>query len=238
MFTIAITRMPGRNFTQGITSSDLGPPDYTRMLDQHAAYVDTLQDLGLEVIVLEALGSFPDAYFVEDTAIVIPEAAIITNPGAPSRKGEEDVIEPVLAQFRKIKRIYPPATVEGGDVLMVRNHFFVGISQRTNQEGAAQLGQILQAYGNTWTAVPLPTGLHLKSSVNYVGMNTLLVTEEFARLPVFEGYQKIVLEKGKEYAANTLLVNDHLITPTGFPSTRKKLMTLGIPIIELVLCPG
>jgi dimethylargininase len=233
MITIAITRKPGRNFSQGITTSDLGAPDYARMLEQHAAYLEALRGLGVEVITLEALDDFPDAYFVEDTAIVIPESAIVTNPGALSRKGEVEAIEPVLAQFRKIERIRPPATVEGGDVLMVEKHFFIGISQRTNLEGAAQLGQMLEAYGNTWTAVPLPAGLHLKSSVNYVGKNTLLLNREFANLPEFQRYDKIVLDQDEEYAVNTLLVNDCLIIPKGFPLARKKLMTLETPIIEL-----
>jgi dimethylargininase len=233
MVTVAITRKPGRNFAQGITSSDLGPPDYSLMLEQHRAYVATLQKLGIEVIVLEALDDFPDAYFVEDTAIVTEETAIITRPGAASRRGEEDAILPVLRRFRNVERILPPATLEGGDVLRIENNFFVGISERTNQEGAEQLTRILGAQGKSCTAVPLLQGLHLKSSVNYVGKDTLLVTEDFATHPVFEGYQKFVLDRGEVYAANTLLVNDHLITPTGFPSTRKKLNTLGLPVIEL-----
>ncbi len=233
MFTIAITRKPGRNFAQGITTSNLGPPDYSLMLEQHTRYVDTLRKLGLNVIVLDALDDFPDAYFVEDAAIVIPGAAIITNPGAPSRKGETKAIEPVLAQYRKIERIMPQGTVEGGDVLMVGNHFFIGISERTNREGARQLGKILETYGNTHTTIPLPAGLHLKSSVNYLGENSMLVTENLAKLPAFESYHKIILDQGEEYAANTLWINDCLVTPKGFPLSYKKLTTLEFPIIEL-----
>jgi dimethylargininase len=233
MFTIAITRKPGRNFAQGITTSTLGLPDYSLMLEQHAAYVDTLRYLGLEVIVLGALDDFPDAYFVEDTAIVIPDAAIITNPGASSRKGEVIAIEPILAQYRRIEHIIPPGTVDGGDVLMVGNHFFIGISERTNPEGARQLGKILESYGNTHTTVPLPAGLHLKSSVNYLGKNSILVTKNFARLTPFESYDKIIVDQSEEYAANTLWVNDCLITPRGFPLCFEKLTALDMPIIEL-----
>ncbi len=233
MFTTAITRKPGRNFTQGITTSNLGPPVYPLMLEQHTAYVDTLRNLGLKVIVLEALDGFPDAYFVEDTAIVTPDAAIITNPGARSRKGEVTAIEPILAQYRKIEHIVSPGTVEGGDVLMVKNHFFIGISERTNREGARQLGKILETFGNTHSIVPLPAGLHLKSSVSYLGKNSMLVTEVFAKLPEFQSYHKIILDQGEEYAANTLWINDWLITPKGFPLSRKKLMALEIPTIEL-----
>ena len=233
MFTHAIVRKPGKNFHQGITMSNLGPPSYRRMLKQHTMYVEILKSLGLEVVVLEALSDFPDAYFVEDTAVVTPHIAVITNPGAASRKGEEDSIEPILAKYCKTVRIQPPATLEGGDVLMAGTHFFIGLSERTNEEGAEQLGCILGQYGNTWTAVPLAAGLHLKSSVNYVGNNTLLITEEFAHLAAFQGYEMIILNREEEYAANTLLVNQHLIIPKGFLSFRKKLIPLGLPIHEL-----
>jgi dimethylargininase len=233
MFTFAITRKPGENFAQGLTTSNLGAPNYELMLRQQQAYVETLRSLGLEVIVLEAQPDYPDAHFVEDTAVVTPDVAVITNPGATARQGEQDTIEPVLARYRSTARIQPLGTVDGGDVLMVGAHFFIGISERTNQQGAEQLGRILAEYGNTWTAVPVDAGLHLKSGVNYVGKNTLLLTEEFATMGVFEGYEHIVLDKAEEYAGNTLLINDCLITPQGFPNTRKKLEALGLAIIEL-----
>jgi len=233
MFTLAITRRPGKNFAQGITTSKLGVPDYPLMLKQHTAYVETLRNLGLEVTVLDALDNFPDAYFVEDTAIVTPELAIITNPGAPARRGEEISIKSCLKQYRKIIHIQPPGTLEGGDVLMIGKTIFIGLSERTNQDGAAQLGHILESQGYIWTNIFLPEGLHLKSSVNYVGKDTVLITEKFFPLPVFQKYNKIVIEKEEDYATNTLLVNDHLITPKGFPSTRMKLSALGFPVIEL-----
>ena len=233
MFTHAITRRPGEDFAQGLTTSDLGPPSYGLMVKQHEAYVRTLKALGLETIVLNALPGYPDATFVEDTAVVTPDVAIITNPGAEARRGEEDAIEPILASYRETVRIQAPGTVDGGDVLMVGTHFLIGISDRTNDEGAEQLGRILEEYGNTWTAVPVAAGLHLKSSVNYVGKRTLLVTEEFADLNELKGYDKIILDKAEEYAGNTLLIHDCLITPKGFPDTRKKLEAMGLEIIEL-----
>jgi dimethylargininase len=232
-FTHAITRQPGPNFAQGITTSDLGYPDYDLMLEQHAAYVDALRTLGLDVIMLDAEPDYPDATFVEDVAVVTPLVAIITRPGAESRQGEENSVEPVLARRRKIVRIVPPATLDGGDVLMIGSHFFVGLSGRTNREGAGQLARILKEHGCTWTPMSVGAGLHLKSSVNYVGRNTLLVTEDFASCAELESYAKIVVGQGEEYAANTLLVNDHLMVPAGFPRTRRKLEALGLPIVEL-----
>ncbi len=233
MFKYAITRKPGQDFAQGISTSNLGPPGYELLHEQHSAYVETLQSLGLGVIVLDPLVGYPDAYFVEDIAVVTPDVAIITNPGAETRKGEEETIEPILAEYRTTFRIQAPATVDGGDVLMVGNRFFIGISERTNKEGAQQLGRILERYGNTWTVVTVRTGLHLKSGVNYVGQNTLLMNEGYAGLDQFRAYDKIVVDKSEEYAANTLLIKNALITPKGFPKTSEKLETTDLAIIEL-----
>ncbi|MGD9361482.1 MAG: arginine deiminase family protein, partial [Desulfobacterales bacterium] len=234
MFTHAIARKPGKNFAQGLTTtaSDT-PPRYELLQKQHETYLDVIKSCGLEVTLLDPLPDFPDAYFVEDTAVVTPDVAIITNPGAKARKGESDFMAPVLAKFRKTERILTPGTVDGGDVLQVGNHFFIGLSERTNKEGAAQLGRILESYGNSWATVEVGDGLHFKSSVNYVGQNTLLVTANFADHAALSEYNKIILEKAEAYAANTLLLNRHLLMPAGFPGTRKQLEALGFDIIEL-----
>jgi len=223
MFTHAITRKPGPDFASGITTSLLGPPDSALMMRQHAAYVDLLTSLGLEVVELDPLPGYPDAYFVEDAAVVTPDVAVITRPGARSRRGEEKAIELILAQYRRIERIRAPGTLDGGDVLAVDGHFFVGISHRTNKEGARQLGRILERYGNEWTSVPVTGGLHLKSSINHIGNHTLLVTRACADLSVLKTFEKIVVEKGEEYAANVLFINGNLIVPKGFPETREQL---------------
>jgi len=233
MFTHAIVRKPGDDFAHGITTSNLGPPHYELMMKQHEDYIKTLRSLGLELIVLDTLPDYPDAYFVEDTAVVTPDVAIITNPGVEDRKGEEDTIERALATYRKTVRIHAPGTVDGGDVLMVGAHFFIGISERTNNEGATQLGCILEEYGYTWTTILVEAGLHLKSSVNYIGKNRLLITERLAGRDEFKGYDRIIVDKTEEYAANTLLINNSLITPKGFPNTMKKLESRGFDIIEL-----
>lgn len=233
MFTQAITRKPCPNFGLGITTSNMGAPDYARMQALHNAYIAALQDAGLIVIELEGLPAYPDAHFVEDVAIVTPDVAVITRPGAPARQGEETAMESVLAQHRPIVRIEAPGTLDGGDVLMVGTHFFIGISERTNQAGAEMLGRILEQYGNTWTAVPVAAGLHFKSDVNYVGGNTLLVTESFAGRPELSRYDQIVVDVDETYAANVLWVNGHLLMPKGFLKTKQKLVELGADIIEL-----
>lgn len=232
-FTHAITRQPVKELAAGITTSTLGPPDYIKALDQFNAYVNALKQCGLSVTVLDPLDGYPDAHFVEDAAVVTPDIAVITNPGAASRKGEVPSIAVALQPFRKIVWVQPPGTIDGGDVLMVGRHFFIGLSDRTNEQGARQLGEALTGFGSTWTPVPVAAGLHFKSSVNAVSTDTLLTTQPFAEHPALAGFNRIVISPQEEYAGNSLLVNGHLIMPAGFPDTRKKLETLGKPIIEL-----
>ncbi len=233
MFRHAIVRRPGIDCAQGLTTAGLGAPDYHELCKQHDAYVTILDSLGLEIHALEALSGYPDAYFVEDVAIITPKVAVITNPGAPARQGEEDGLEDLLSDFRETVRIRPPGTVEGGDVLMVGNHFFVGLSDRTNEEGARQLGAILESHGHTWRPVPVGAGLHLKSSINYAGGNRLIVTQDFAGREEIAGYEQIILNDGEAYAANTLLVNGTLIMPAGYPRTRARLSELDLDVIEI-----
>jgi dimethylargininase len=234
MFTQAIARKPAKNFAQGLTTTvSAKPPQYELLLQQHETYLETLKSCELEVTILDPLPDYPDAYFVEDTAVVTADVAVITNPGAAARQGEEKSMIPILAGFRKIERILAPGTVDGGDVLQVGNHFIIGLSERTNKEGAEQLGRILESFGNSWATVEVGAGLHFKSSVNYVGKNTLLVTTDFTEREQLSEYDKIVVEKAEAYAANTLLVNGHLLTPTEFPGTRKQLEVLEFEIIEL-----
>jgi dimethylargininase len=233
MLTHAIVRKPGKNFARGITTAKNQQHSYPLIMRQHEGYVETLRSSGLEVILLDPLPDWPDAYFVEDTAVVTPDVAIITVPGAESRRGETDSIASVLAEFRNIEHMQLPGTLDGGDVLMVGTHFIIGISERTNEKGAAQVGSILEHYGNTWSKVTVRTGLHLKSSVNLVGRNTLLTTKELSGHKKLAPYDKIVVDEKEKSACNTLWVNNTLIVPEGFPALRKKLEPIGLDITEL-----
>lgn len=233
MYTYAITRLPGENCAVGLTTSQLGAPDHKLLLQQHGAYCDTLRGFGLQVIELPPLAAYPDAYFVEDTAVIVPELAVITRPGAPSRRGEEESIAHAVAQYRPTGRIEPPGTVDGGDVLQVGKQLFIGLSERTNQTGAEQLADLLAPCNYQATMVPVGAGLHLKSSVNWVGGRTLLLTAELDQLAPFRDYDRIVVHQAEAYAANTLWINDHLLMPSGYPGTRAKLQQLGIEIAEL-----
>src|SRR5262249_13778859 len=197
----------------------LGKPDPPRMLAQHAAYADALRALGLEVEVLDALPGFPDAYFVEDVAVVVPELAIVARPGAPSRLGEADFIVPALVRHREVVRLEAPATLDGGDVLIAGRSVFIGLSARTNEEGAAQLARLLEPRGYRSRTVPVAAGLHLKSSVSWLGGETLLVSERLGDRPELRAFRHLLVDPAEEPACNTLLVNGTLLTPAGVPRT-------------------
>lgn len=233
-FSKAVVRLPGEDFAQGITEADLGAPDYGTLLAQHASYVEGLRSLGVEVTVLEALPGFPDAYFVEDAAVIFAEAAVIARPGAQARRGEEDAIAPVLEQFRPLERIASPGTLDGGDVLMVERHFFIGLSGRTNLDGAQQLGRIVEKYGYTWTPVSVEGGpLHLKSSVSWLGEQRLLISPALAGCREFAAFEKVLCDPSEEYAANLIMVNGTVVMATGFPLTRAQIEALGLPVLAL-----
>ena len=233
MYSQAITRKPCKNFGAGITSSNLGKPDYSLMLQQHHAYVDTLNNLGLQVTELEALDDYPDAHFVEDTAVVVPEIVIIARPGAKSRRGEEITIEDVLAKYKNIEKIKAPGTVDGGDVLITGKKVYIGISERTNREGANQLSEILKKFGYDSTYISVNKGLHLKSDVNYIGKNTVLMTDNFFYTQDFKSYNKIIVKPEESYAANSLLVNNKLLIPKGFADTKLRLLQAEFDVFEL-----
>jgi dimethylargininase len=235
MFNRAICRRPGPDFAQGLTTSDLGAPDFEKTLQQHDAYVQTLRDLGLIVEVLDALPGHPDACFVEDPAVIVPEVAVLTNPGADARKGEVASIGAALGAYRTCRTIEAPGTLDGGDVLIVEKTVFVGLSERTNAEGAAQLAQHFKPFGYEIITVAVGAGLHLKSSVNWAGGDNLLISDEFANNPVFKHFRHLVMHPDEVYAGNTLWINGTLITPRGFPRTLRQLQTLSKPIVELDL---
>jgi len=232
LYRVAVTRTPGENFSDGITTSGLGKPERETALRQHAAYIEALRSAGLEVVVLPPDPGFPDGSFVEDTAVVLPEIAVITNPGAPSRTGETASIRPVLAQFRRLEAIEPPGTLEGGDVLRTEKRLFVGLSGRTNAEGIRQLERIVRPFGYATSAIPIGAFLHLKSGVAYIGDGRLIAAPELSGQ--FKGYEIVTIAQEETYAANCLRI-DHrrLAVAKGFPRITEALLRLGYEIDEL-----
>jgi dimethylargininase len=215
----------------GITTADLGAPNYELALVQHAAYCRALSGLGLAVTVLEPEPGFPDCCFVEDTAVVCKEVAVIAPLGASTRQGEEATIEPVLAKHRPVRRVMAPALFEGGDVLQVGSTFYVGLSERTNEAGAKALGGVLAEHGYTWHAMNMGETLHFKTDVNFIGDNTLLVSPFFDDAPELAGYRRIVVDDDEAYARNCLYINGTVIVPAGFPRTLAAIESLGRPTV-------
>jgi dimethylargininase len=234
LFSRAIVKKISKSYVNGLTTSDLGIPDYDKAVEQHDQYVEALKKCGLEVIVLEADENFPDSTFVEDTAVLTSNSAIITNPGAESRNGEiKEIREVVKNYYNKLEEIQFPGFLDGGDVLQIDNHFYVGLSARTNREGAEQFAKIQKKYGYETTIVPLDKFFHLKTGVAYLGNNDLVVAGEFVDHPVFKDYNKIVVEAVEEYAANCIRMNDYVVIPKGFGDTKQKIEAAGYTVIEL-----
>jgi dimethylargininase len=228
MFKNAIVRIPCHQITDGLTTSGLGIPEYTKAIKQHSAYIEILRGLGLSVNVLPANDSFPDSTFIEDVALCTTACAVITSPGALSRRGETEEMHKILSSyFKNIEKITLPGTIEAGDIMMTGEHFFIGLSGRTNNEGADQMIHILEKYGLTGSKVLLRNMLHLKSGVSYLENNNMLVCGEFIKNDSFKKYNRIVIDEDESYAANSLWINGKVLVPEGFPKTREKIENAG-----------
>ncbi|MEO6263864.1 MAG: arginine deiminase family protein [Luteimonas sp.] len=197
---------------------------------QHLAYRDALAVLGCRVIALPAEADMPDAVFVEDVAIVLDEVAILTRPGAPSRRAEGASVAEVLMHYRPLRTVEAPGTLDGGDVLRIGRTLYVGEAARSNAAGIAQLRELLDAYGYTVLAVPTHGCLHLKSAATQVADDTLLVQPAWIDPGVFAGFRLIEVDPDEEHAANALRVGNGLIYPDCFPRTRQRLEAAGIPV--------
>jgi dimethylargininase len=216
----AIVRTPAPSFAHGITTAGLGAPDYEKVLEQHEQYCAALEYCGLTVTKLPPDPQFPDSTFVEDTAVLTPEVAIITRPGAKERQGEVHGIRDALGEFyREFRTIVAPGTVDGGDILQTEREFFIGISARTNEEGARQLAGILADFGYTSTSVDIRSIsklLHLKSGIsNLHGLNLVLV-DSLACIGGFDEYHKIRVGTDEEYAVNCVWINGNVLLAEGF----------------------
>jgi dimethylargininase len=233
----AIVCPPSANFAEGITTGHVGAPAYARALEQHKAYCSALQQCGLRLIRLEGDPQFPDSTFVEDTAVLTERCAILARPGAPSRVGEVSHIGNVLAYFYSaLHSIREPGTLDGGDVCEVEDHFFIGISERTNEAGAQQLAELLASFGYTASFVNIQGVrgiLHLKSGLAYLGDNQLVVIEALESRKEFCGYDLVRVNGDEEYAANCVRVNTHVLVATAFPAFARRLQELDCQTIVL-----
>ena len=236
-FTKAIVRMPGENFADGLTTVTLGAPEYGKVLAQWEAYCAALEACGLELTRLEADLRYPDSTFVEDTAVLTSGRAMLARPGAESRLGEVMAIEEAVRWFYPdAVAISDPGMLDGGDICEAGRHFFLGISKRTNHEGAQQLASYLATEGYTSTTVDvrgMTSILHLKSGISYIGDNTLVVMEEMAGDPQFAEYALLPVAVEESYAANCVRVNDRVLLAAGYPKLLGEMKARGFDPLVL-----
>jgi dimethylargininase len=252
MYSRAIVRPPGTNYADGLTSVALGAPNHARALQQHAAYCEALERCGLTLFRLDADQDYPDSTFVEDTAVMLrsrvgagsppaPDAsgviAILTRPGAASRAGEVERIKPTISSFcAGVFQIQQPGTLDGGDICEADDHFFIGISARTNDIGAEQLARIVRSFGYSSSFIDIRNEqsiLHLKSGLAYLDGNRLVVINALAKRDEFRDYDLVNVNPDEEYAANCVRVNDYVLVASGFPGFEQTLRKLGYQTLTL-----
>ena len=196
MFKYAIVRKPSRSMVEGISEAELGLPDYDKAIKQHDDYIAALKECGLEVTELPAVEEYPDSCFVEDPALMTPHCAILTNPGAENRRGEVAHIADAVRKFYdNVEEIKAPGFVEAGDIMMIGDHYYIGLSARTNQEGADQMITILEKHNMTGSVVEMSEVLHLKTGLGYLEDNNLVACGEFLTKPEFQQYNIIEIAK-------------------------------------------
>jgi dimethylargininase len=233
---VAITHVPSPNMQRGErTFVDELPVDYELSLRQHAGYRAALERCGAEVLVLDVNRTMPDCVFVEDTAIVLRELAVMMSPGAESRRGEPAGIEPALRQFREVRRVKRPATIDGGDVVVAGRSVYVGESPRTNSEGVAALRETLAPFGYSVTGVPVRHCLHLKTACSALPDGRFLVNAEWIDASPLPAERLIGVPKDEPWAGDVLVIGNQIILSEAFPQTADLLSALGFETIPVAV---
>lgn len=231
---IAITR----GVSPGISRCELShlprvPVDFDLACAQHDAYERALRSAGCEVVSLPARPDLPDSVFVEDAAVVLDEIAVLTRPGAPSRRAEVDTVGAALQPHRRLARIEPPGTLDGGDVLQVGRTLYVGLSTRTNRAGVDQLGALVGPLGYDVHPTAVTGCLHLKSAATLVAPDTLLLNPSWTALSPFRAHRLIAVDRAEPYAANALRIGTRVLYSSSYPRTRAWLGEHGITVVPV-----
>ena len=234
-FTHAISRRPSASITDGLRAVDVGTPDLALFQQHHADYVAALRETGAEVTLLAPLEPYPDAVFVEDTALCLPQGAILMRPGAPSRMGEVAHMAPVLRDcYDDLREIKGPGHIEGGDILVTGREVLVGRSDRTDAAGVAELAEIVGEWGHSLREVFTPPGvLHFKTDCSLMDAETILSTKRLSASGCFDGYKVLDVAEGEEAAANAIRFNNLVLFPVGFPRTAEMLSNAGYEVVEI-----
>jgi dimethylargininase len=240
-FTRAIVRPPARTFAAGLSSAAAGPPDLDKALDQHARYMQALRDCGLEVTSLEPDAAYPDSTFVEDTAVMTERGAIVMRPGAPSREGEVTSMRMCLRNFYpELPAIEAQGSVDGGDICEADGHFLIGVSARTNENGARQLARHLHRWGYSSSIIDIrdnPALLHLKSGIAYLGDGLWVAQDniegELRSQTGIEVRDLITVTPEEAYAANCVRVNGAVLMAVGYPLASAAIEARGCRVVPL-----
>lgn len=234
-FTHAITRKPSASIIAGLRAVDTGNPDLALMQAHYADYVAALKSTGATVVELDAAEAFPDSVFVEDTALCLPEGAVVMRPGAPTRLGEAAEMAPHLrALYGDVVTVSGPGFIEGGDILVTEREILVGRSARTNAEGVAELTRLVAPWGHSVREVFTPPGvLHFKTDCSLLDAQTILSTRRLDASGCFAGYKVIHVADGEEACANSIRFNDLVIMPAGFPRTAEILANAGYTLRQI-----
>jgi dimethylargininase len=230
-FSNALARLPGKNFSKGLTTAAGGArPNLAEALAQHAAYCGALAACGLRVTVMPPDEAHPDGTFVEDTFVIADGVAVATRPGAKSRRGEVAAVAATVRQFfGSVEYIHAPGTLDGGDICQAGKHFLIGISARTNEPGAEQLTAILARHGFTSSTVDIRGNsklLHLKSGIAYIGERRFVVSPGFPVVPHMSRFERIEVAMDEAYAANCVRINDEVFIAAGNPVLEQTLSEL------------
>jgi len=229
---IAVTRPVSASLADcELTCIPREPIDVARAGDQHAAYERALAGLGATVVRAPAAPDLPDAVFVEDTAVVLDEIAILARPGAESRRAECAGVAPLLAQYREVRELRAPATLDGGDVLAIGRTLFVGASSRTNDAGLDQLDRIVAPLGYHVVRVAFRGCLHLKSAVTALAENLVLVNPAWVEASWFRGCDALRVDENEPHAANALRIGDGVLVAAAFPRTLERMRSRGLAVV-------
>ena len=232
----AITRGVSASLAAGeLTFRERTPIDVTLARRQHEGYEAALVQLGVRIDHLPPEDALADAVFVEDAAMVLDEIAIVTAPGAASRRGETESIARAVGRYRPVKRLTAPATLDGGDVVRIGRTLYVGLSSRTNEAGVDQLGALLSPLGYTVLGVEVAGALHLKTACTYAGRGILLANPEWAATNMFRDVEVLPVDASEPWGASVLAIGETLVMPASFPRTRAKLEARGFTVVPIDL---
>jgi len=231
---IAITREVSRAIIHcELTHLERIPINIDRARNQHTLYEAALKQLGAAVLSLPEAPELADSVFVEDAALVLDECAVITRPGAESRRPETDIIAEILAPYRKLFHIQAPARIDGGDILRVGKQIYVGLTTRSDTNAIEQIQDFLQPFGYELHAVTVTGCLHLKTAITQVAHDTLLINPAWVDKNNFRGVNFIEIDPSEPYAANAVMVGETILYPEAFPQTQKRLEMAGIQMITV-----